>query len=640
MKKGWIWIVVIGLLCSAFAIYQRVRIEQADRTVQLVLDSRSLAEYAADKGIPLEALYAEVADLDAFDLAISEVKLWESVASRSTVVYPGFYLLFSSPEMEGTDPRKLYIADDTSGPIAGRLSPLGVPFFADDARLWEFQEEYPVDVNRRKEALREPTVSLWDEALYPDYSSLDLAQRFGMQVVARIQNPYVHTPESLKYAVDQWDGAGNLVIFEGKEVLGYPGNLKSAAELLGDTPWGFIEFANQYGEKDLARLTNYNLIRVHSITPGEMLKIDPQVAMERYLRAVRERGARVLYLRPFPKLGLEENLAWFAGLEQNLKDDGYRLGQAEPKPFFKSSFLIFLPVLLAVVICGIRLMLLLEFRETTSLFSGLFALVAVASVYLKGYTILARQITAFGAAVIFPTLAVGFVAKQIGEGKARLWQTMGTVLFYTAAGSMLLSAALCDLRFVIKIDQFLGVKLMHIIPPLLTLWISIRSISRGAFGAAGFKSNIRATLSSLWPPRLGHIIVLVLVLLAGFVDIGRTGHDWGLPVLELETKIRVFLEDLFVIRPRLKEIFIGHPALFLGLFIASSVLIRRLKWLLPLILTVGSIGVTSVLNTFSHAHTPFLVSVVRTGWGFAIGMLLGLVAFGLLRLIVRVENHG
>ena len=146
---------------------------------------------------------------------------------------------------------------------------------------------------------------MWDEALYPDYSSLDLAQRFGMQVVARIQNPYVHTPESLKYAVDQWDGAGNLVIFEGKEVLGYPGNLKSAAELLGDTPWGFIEFANQYGEKDLARLTNYNLIRVHSITPGEMLKIDPQVAMERYLRAVRERGARVLYLRPFPKLGLE-----------------------------------------------------------------------------------------------------------------------------------------------------------------------------------------------------------------------------------------------------------------------------------------------------------------------------------------------
>ena len=181
---------------------------------------------------------------------------------------------------------------------------------------------------------------------------------------------------------------------------------------------------------------------------------------------------------------------------------------------------------------------------------------------------------------------------------------------------------------------------MHILPPLMTFWICIKNLNGGSVRSYNFRDSLKGTLAALWPPRLGHIIVLVLVVFVGFIYIGRTGHDWGIPVLEFEENLRVFLEEIFVIRPRLKESFIGHPALFLGLLVASSVLINKLRWLLPFILTIGSIGVTSVLNTFSHAHTPFLVSLVRTGWGFAIGAILGTLAFLLLKLVVRSDKNG
>lgn len=641
MKKGWIWIVILGLIFSVFGIYQRIEIEQRDKGVQLVIDSQALSEYAEGLNISFSSILGEISKQKVTSLAVSEVKLWEAVVSRSQMVFPGFYFLLSDLEIDSIDPRMLYISDDVSGPINQRLSPLAkLVVINNEIKLWEFQEEYSVDTKRRKEAEREPTVSLWDEALYPDYSLLNLGKGHDLSVVSRIQNPYLQTPESLEYVMKQWDGKGSLIIFQGKEVLGYPNNLKISAKLLEGTPWGFVEFANQYGEKDLARLTDYNLVRVHSITPEEMIKIAPNVAMERYLRAVRERGARVLYLRPFPKLTPVENLDWFSSLATNLENEGYLLEKATPKPFFKSSFITFWLVTLAIIVCGIRLMLLLGFKENISLYSGVLPLLVVTALYLKGYTILARQIAAFGAAVVFPTLAIGSIAIEVKENNKSLLKMIGTVFFYTISGVLLLSAALSDLRFVIKIEQFLGVKLMHILPPLMTFWICIKNLNGGSVRSYNFRDSLKGTLAALWPPRLGHIIVLVLVVFVGFIYIGRTGHDWGIPVLEFEENLRVFLEEIFVIRPRLKESFIGHPALFLGLLVASSVLINKLRWLLPFILTIGSIGVTSVLNTFSHAHTPFLVSLVRTGWGFAIGAILGTLAFLLLKLVVRSDKNG
>ena len=63
---------------------------------------------------------------------------------------------------------------------------------------------------------------------------------------------------------------------------------------------GVIELSPQPGDRELAHSLGNRGIRVHSINPQELLGIDPQVAVERWRRAVRERNVRMLYVRPLP----------------------------------------------------------------------------------------------------------------------------------------------------------------------------------------------------------------------------------------------------------------------------------------------------------------------------------------------------
>lgn len=630
MKKGATWIVILGVICAILGIIGRLKIEKADNTVLLVLDGEALWEYAKSHDYQVENLLPDLSFSQIKALAVPETKIWQAASKKEITVIPGSYLLLSEiRNLPPIDPRKLYINEIVSGPISKRMKLMGESFAYQDSLIWEFSSEYEVPTTRRKEATREPTISLWEEAIYPNYKMIETLKASDYSIVARIQNPYVNNKDVIEYVINQWPSDSNLVIFQGKEVLGYPQHLKEAADLLEGKTWGFIEFANQYGEKELARLTDYNLVRVHSITPKEMERIDPQKAHERYLRAVRERGARVLYLRPFEFLSWEENLVRISILKDGLEEEGFQLGEPKPKPFFKSSFWLFWPVLLGIVVCGIELMHLLGFKNRSSVYTAFVALVAITILYLKGYTVLARQVSAFGAAVVFPTLAIGKVAEGLKNGRKNLGYLVLTVLGYTFVGVLFLTASLLDLRFVIKVEQFLGVKLMHILPPILSLWICIRYLGVGWSKEKFF--------GFFWPLRWSHVLLFVFVILIGFIYIGRTGHDWGLPVPQIEEDLRVYLEKVFLIRPRLKEAFIGHPVLFLALFLGAF---SASIWYLPYLLAIGSIGVTSVLNTFSHAHTPFMVSLIRTFWGLLIGGLIGTLLYLLLKFTSRKIGHG
>ena len=97
-----------------------------------------------------------------------------------------------------------------------------------------------------------------------------------------------------------------------------------------------------------------------------------------------------------------------------------------------------------------------------------------------------------------------------------------------------------------------------------------------------------------------------------------------------------------MIRPRTKEMLIGWPMLLL--FIWSP---RRGPRFLPMVFGLGmSIGLVSVVNTFLHIRTPFLISLLRTGWGVLFGLLIGTVLVLLAELVYRavrkvcgVEKH-
>lgn len=49
-----------------------------------------------------------------------------------------------------------------------------------------------------------------------------------------------------------------------------------------------------------------------------------------------------------------------------------------------------------------------------------------------------------------------------------------------------------------------------------------------------------------------------------------------------------------------------------------------------------TIGLVSVVNTFLHIRTPFLLSLLRTGWGILFGLLIGTAVVIVAELIYRL----
>ena len=125
-------------------------------------------------------------------------------------------------------------------------------------------------------------------------------------------------------------------------------------------------------------------------------------------------------------------------------------------------------------------------------------------------------------------------------------------------------------------------------------------------------------------------VACVFVLAAGVYYIYRTGNSMGVSAAELQ--LRNLLENLLVARPRTKEMLIGWPCLLL--FIWS---LRRHMNFLPLVFGLGmSVGLVSVVNTFLHIRTPFLLSLLRTGWGLLFGFAIGVIAVLVSELVYRL----
>ena len=243
------------------------------------------------------------------------------------------------------------------------------------------------------------------------------------------------------------------------------------------------------------------------------------------------------------------------------------------------------------------------------------------------------------------------LGRLLGDAAVTALTAIATAL----CGSLLASAALSQLSYILEIDLYRGVKLMQLIPiglfalAYLLVFAYEETGARDAVlahvGPRGEKGRIKrfnAYFAELMktPMQLGWFLAVVVIavaavfLLAVFVYyIYRTGNSATTSSAELA--FRNFLENTLVIRPRTKEMIVGWPMLLL--FIWS---LRRGMKFLPMVFGLGmTIGLVSVVNTFLHIRTPFLISLLRTGWGVLFGLLIGLALVLLAELIYRAVRH-
>jgi hypothetical protein len=102
--------------------------------------------------------------------------------------------------------------------------------------------------------------------------------------------------------------------------------------------------------------------------------------------------------------------------------------------------------------------------------------------------------------------------------------------------------------------------------------------------------------------------------------------------MEIEMVIRNILEEKLLVRPRTKEFTVAFPALVLVAYLASL----RFKSLIFISGLAAVIGQTSIVNTFSHLRTPFVVSIIRTLYSLAAGIGFAMVYLLLLMWLVAV----
>jgi uncharacterized membrane protein len=246
----------------------------------------------------------------------------------------------------------------------------------------------------------------------------------------------------------------------------------------------------------------------------------------------------------------------------------------------------------------------------------------------SGRIVLLRQITAFGAAVIFPTLAVIAFLLEKSSGGEDIKEESGLLksIIYLAAnftaavltafmGGIFVSASLNTSDFIFKLEQFRGVKAAFLLPLIL---ISIYYLLQ--LGGDNLKDSLPEFLETA--VKIKHIILAGGLAVIAVIYIGRTGNFPLLPVPNWEMIVRSLLEKILYVRPRFKEFLIGHPLFILTLWLA---VIKHKKLYFYPLLMLASVGVITVVNTFSHLHTPLFISILRTVHSYWLGLILGAV---------------
>lgn len=393
----------------------------------------------------------------------------------------------------------------------------------------------------------------------------------------------------------------NLIIFKGN------GSIIDGDDLLAlDARIGLVEFTNQGGINALASVDN--AVRVHGISQAEMDFLDYNRIITRYLRGVRERNIRVLYLRPFSGSdGWQSTQTLISDLTTELIDAGYTIGTANPYRTWHPSVFSLIIVALGIILGMIQLL-----NKWVAFSPTLFWILVGISWFASSILLLmdlnfGQQVMALLGSIVFPSLAL----TQVFAKKRSIIRSYLHVAMISLLGSLLVVGMLGGSDYLIKLQEFRGVKLMHIAP------VGITFIYGLIVTKLPFKSG-QAIIDELKTAWHGSIPVKYLVscgIAAVIVAIYLLRTDnFLLPVSQLEITFREGLEQLLIVRPRTKEFLLGHPVL---------VLVLAAKRKHPVLLAIAVIGQLSIVNTFTHVHTPLLLSGLRVFYGLLFGYLIG-----------------
>ncbi len=320
-----------------------------------------------------------------------------------------------------------------------------------------------------------------------------------------------------------------------------------------------IKAANLRKEKE-------KFYRVHMLKMGEYenLKLDKNSLYLRLRRAVLERSVDLIVLKNAPKRPLEYSRT---KLEKFFKGFIVERPRPHPEPQIP-RFLIFISFILF-----------------------LFSLSGVFSIFSLILYMISPNV-AVSIASVFSTIAIYRRTRK---------HTAASFLMFLLLG-IVTSLSLSDFQHLNQLEVYRFVKLSLLLLPLLVL--------------------LKGVYENRWifyDKRSLYIFTGFAALITVYY-ISRSGNYSIVP--DFERSIRDFLDEIFIVRPRFKDMF-GY--FFLPLSRKKS----KYSFLYEFF---GVIGLVSTFNTFCHIKAPIFVSLYRSFLGFAIGIAVYYIFVGFLKI--------
>jgi hypothetical protein len=656
LNKAILWGVIVVFLALSFGTFAlRWRNEQTNTTIIAAADYREFTRAAMYANRDVNGLLLELRDAGVTTLGLREVSMRDmAVQGRILAVPFGEFLAETRirggdllPIVEAILEEAGYIGDinivaispcaDTSAFMLERLSVRynhpeffhfrfgGGDYFIMNVELMRFEE--------------------WLDALL-GFDEAEMAHLTGLGFslmllpgASRGTND-AHWDE-LEYLIPKYNV--RLITFGNQIFNGTPEHIEKAHTLIErhNMIMGIVEAPHQVGFVDQAGLVplmqrlDYQVNRVYSTMNDDFVNA-PRDRYHRWVRSVVDRGIRIMYFRPFRDLRSDVSVALDAAIAQisdftaTMEGKGYTFaGSLEPLDTSMPTRGNRLALGLSLSVAGVLyLAYLFRLKDSTTLI----ALAAVSALCVAANLALDwTKLYALAAAVLYPAFSSLLMLIYIKTYKhhfiiKKLAFALGILIAVNALGMYTIAASLADIRYLMHIEFFTGVK-VSLFAPLGLFALNYIMVFKD-------EDNLFDVVYKLLLKTPNYLILFAggLGLVLAYVSLTRSGNMPTIGPSQIELRLREFLEHFFLARPRFREILIGYPA-----FAVMVYLYHRYK--ASFLLLVPGFGVmlgsASMINSFAHTFTAINISMHRTWAGFLTGSA---VAVAALAGVIAVER--
>ncbi|MBP1926129.1 hypothetical protein J2Z76_001993 [Sedimentibacter acidaminivorans] len=503
-----------------------------------------------------------------------------------------------------------------------------------------------------------------------DEEKINQAKNSGLDVVLRP----INYPSDNKKLADVFISSNEkfglvprLYIVHGKEILGYPENEDKLLNYINE--YNIVpvliesatqrEHLEQDGLNKLVEKSNYNSLRAFTMWDyirGRYKYYNYEGAEEienTMFRAITERNIRVIYFKPFfieegsskYLTNADEYKDTFDSLTRRLEKHDIKLGQTKSINEFhigaKRISILSFGIVLAAVFLFIKM-----FNIKNKHFNLLYLFAVPGAIVPMVMRNIAEKGYALVAAVVFSGIAIYYFMTNIKDVfdssksysniqlmiKSSIILTISVII--SLVGAVFVDSMLSDVRYMLEMDIFRGVKLSQIVPfgVFLVIYL-VYFLNKNNENAFKSSINIAKTLLNK-DIKIYYAIIAGLIGIVGYVYISRTGHETNLQPSNIEMIFRNFMENVLLARPRTKEFLIAFPAIFAAVFSAN----KKSDFFTGIFMLTAAIGTSSVINTFSHIRTPIYLSVARTFIGLGFGIIIGCIAILLMNYIYLLHK--